>query len=205
MIIRPPRRLSIAPRVYDELFSGVDLVPTLLGLLGIDEPDDIEGMSHADNLLRPPAEITAVRDHVYTQKTYHDFFDPIRAIRTKEYGYIENYARRPLLDLPWDILDSPVGRPVEPFVSGPRPQRELYDLRDDPTKDNNLLAGESANRAEPIARELAVRLHDWRVQTGDVIPSEFAGTQISVRSLKPTCIFTGWHRRAGQRSPQSVV
>src|SRR6202012_4036394 len=35
LIIRPPTRLGIAPRVYDELFSGVDLLPTLLDLLGI--------------------------------------------------------------------------------------------------------------------------------------------------------------------------
>ncbi len=33
----------------------------------------------------------------------------------------------------------------------------------------------------PIAADLAVRLHDWRQRTGDVIPSEFAGTRISVR------------------------
>lgn len=39
-------------------------------------------------------------------KTYHDSFDPIRAIRTERYSYIENYANRPVLDLPWDIAES---------------------------------------------------------------------------------------------------
>ncbi len=34
-IIRPPRRLRRTPLVYDELFSGVDLLPTLLELVGI--------------------------------------------------------------------------------------------------------------------------------------------------------------------------
>ena len=53
------------------------------------------------------------------RKTYHDSFDPIRAIRTKEYSYIENYAVRPLLDLPWDIADSAPGMAVAPLVSGP--------------------------------------------------------------------------------------
>jgi arylsulfatase A-like enzyme len=33
MIVRPPRNTRIEPQVYDELFSGVDLVPTLLELL----------------------------------------------------------------------------------------------------------------------------------------------------------------------------
>ncbi|MGH3577722.1 MAG: sulfatase, partial [Mycobacterium sp.] len=29
--------------------------------------------------------------------------------------------------------------------------------------------------------DLAVRLHDWRQQTGDVVPSDFAGSRIAAR------------------------
>ena len=77
--------------VYDELFSGVDLLPTLLELLGVAGASDVDGISHAQALIAPdPGE--PVRDHVYTTKTYHDSFDPIRAIRTKDFSYIENYA-----------------------------------------------------------------------------------------------------------------
>jgi arylsulfatase A-like enzyme len=180
MIIRPPARMTITPRVYDELFSGVDLVPTLLELLGVAEPADIEGISHAQVLLAPD-DTAPVRDHVYTSKTYHDSFDPIRAIRTKDFSYIENYAQRPLLDLPWDIEESPSGQAVKPLATDPRPERELYDLRTDPTEANNLLAGEDNAEADAIAAELAVRLHDWRLYTGDVIPSDFAGTRIAER------------------------
>ncbi|SPM29301.1 sulfatase family protein [Mycobacterium terramassiliense] len=183
MIIRPPTKRAVAPRVYDELFSGVDLVPTLLGLLGVHVPADVEGMSHADALLAPRPHADPVRQHVYTMKTYHDSFDPIRAIRTKEYSYIENYAARPLLDLPLDIQESPSGLAVAPLISGPRPERELYDLRTDPSETTNLLAGAEGDDAdaEAIAADLAVRLHDWRQHTGDVIPSEFAGYRIALR------------------------
>lgn len=180
MIIRPPTRIRLAPRVYDEMFSGVDLVPTLLGLLGVDEPDDIEGISHARALLTAD-DTTPVREHVYTAKTYHDSFDPIRAIRTKEYSYIENYAHRPLLDLPWDIEESPSGHAVAPLVTAPRPGRELYDLRTDPTETNNLLGSDDTGHADAIAADLAVLLHEWRQQTGDVIPSDFAGSRIAAR------------------------
>jgi arylsulfatase A-like enzyme len=180
MIIRPPTRIAMAPRVYDEMFSGVDLVPTLLGLLGIAEPTDVEGISHAHVLLAPNA-TAPVRDHVYTTKTYHDSFDPIRSIRTKDFSYIENYARRPLLDLPWDIEESPSGHAVAPLVTAPRPERELYDLRADPTETNNLLVGDGSDGAVAIAADLAVRLHDWRQQTRDVIPSDFAGSRIAAR------------------------
>lgn len=180
MIIRPPANRAVAPCVYDELFSGVDLVPTLLGLLGQHLPADVEGVSHADALLAPDPRAEPAREQLYTMKTYHDSFDPIRAIRTKDYSYIENYAPRPVLDLPWDIKESPSGLAVAPSVGGPRPERELYDLRTDPTETRNLLANGHPD-ADGIAADLAVRLDDWRQRTGDVIPSDFAGSRIAVR------------------------
>ena len=112
----------------------MDLVPTLLELLGVDVPEDVDGMSHASNLRKPTAENKPVRSEVYTTKTYHDSFDPIRAIRTKEYSYIENYASRPLLDLPWDIAESAPGRTMAPLVERTTPEAELYDLTEDPTE-----------------------------------------------------------------------
>jgi arylsulfatase A-like enzyme len=178
LIVRPPRGRAIAHRVYEDLFSGVDLVPTLLDVLGVDVPGDVDGMSHAESLLRQSGEI---RSAVYTTKTYHDSFDPIRAIRTKKFSYIENYADRPLLDLPWDIEESAPGQAVAPHVGGPRPERELYDLEADPSEQNNLLAGRIDDDTELVAQELALLLNDWRQKTNDVIPSEFAGTRISER------------------------
>jgi arylsulfatase A-like enzyme len=181
MIVRPPRRrraVIASGQVYDELFSGVDLLPTLLELLGVEVPADVEGLSHAGNLLEYSGE---VRSAVYTTKTYHDSFDPIRAVRTKEFSYIENYARRPLLDLPWDIEESPSGQAVAPYVTAIRPERELYDLRSDPTEQENLFICANTEDAEALASELALQLNDWRQKTNDVIPSEFAGTRISDR------------------------
>ena len=180
MIVRPPLDKGVAPRVYDDLFSGVDLVPSLLDLLGVDIPAEVDGMSHASNLLKP-AENKPVRSEVYTTKTYHDSFDPIRAIRTKEYSYIENYGSRPLLDLPWDIADSAPGRTMAPKVAGRRPERELYDLEQDPGESHNLLGPDPTDKAAAIANDLALLLHDWRQKTNDVIPSEFAGNRISER------------------------
>jgi arylsulfatase A-like enzyme len=161
------------------LFSGVDLLPTLLDLVGIAVPADVEGISHAGNLLVPTA-AAPVREHVFTEKTFHDSFDPARAVRTKEYSYIENYAPRHLVDLPLDVEDSPSGKAVAPLVAGPRPSRELYNLLDDPAELTNLLAGDVPEDVEQIANELAVLLHEWREQTGDVCPSEFAGPRILV-------------------------
>ncbi|OAN38904.1 sulfatase [Mycolicibacterium iranicum] len=179
LIVRPPRDRNAAPAVYRELFSGVDLVPTLLELLGVEVPLDVEGLSHARQLVNPTAD--SVRTEVYTMKTYHDSFDPIRAVRTKDYSYIENYAARPLLDLPWDIADSAPGRVLGPLSQDPRPQRELYDLAADPSEARNLLGADATDAAEAIGNELAMLLNDWRQKTNDVIPSEFAGTRIAER------------------------
>ncbi|SCX22022.1 sulfatase [Mycolicibacterium fluoranthenivorans] len=183
LIVRPPLEANIAPRVYDDLFSGVDLTPTLLDLLSVPIPTEVQGLSHADNLRAAAGD--EVRTEVYTTKTYHDSFDPIRAIRTKEYSYIENYTARPLLDLPWDIADSPPGQAVGPLVAAPRPERELYDLTADPTETRNLLTESATDSdvraAEEIAGDLALKLDDWRHKTNDVIPSDFAGSRISER------------------------
>jgi arylsulfatase A-like enzyme len=181
MIVRPPTRHETTGRTYDDLFSGVDLVPTVLGLLGLPIPDDVEGLSHAANVLDAISDSAPVRGEVYTTKTYHDSFDPIRAIRTKEFSYIENYATRPLLDLPLDIEESAPGKAVAPLSAAPRPERELYDLRNDPTERDNLLTGVVSSAADAIASEMALLLNDWRQKTNDVIPSEFAGTRISAR------------------------
>jgi arylsulfatase A-like enzyme len=178
LIIRPPASLGIAPRVYDELFSGVDLLPTLLDLFGLQVPADVEGVSHAGHLLAPMPDGVPLRREVFTEKTFHDSFDPMRAIRTKEYSYIENYAARHLVDLPLDIQDSPSGKAVFEDAEGPRPARELYSLLDDPDELNNLLVGQDDDGLAAVADDLALRLHLWRERTGDVCPSEFAGPRI---------------------------
>src|SRR6201984_2302153 len=76
VIIRPPTNRAMPPRVYDELFSGVDLLPTLLCLLGLNVPAGVAGGAPADALLAPDPQAEPVREHVYTMKTYHDSFDP---------------------------------------------------------------------------------------------------------------------------------
>jgi arylsulfatase A-like enzyme len=200
LIVRPPTGSGVAPQRYEDLFSGVDLLPTLLDLLGVDIPAEVDGLSHASNITQASEKSNEVRTEVYTTKTFHDSFDPIRAIRTKEYSYIENYAQRPLLDLPWDIADSPPGRILEPLTRAPRPTRELYHLVEDPTESNNLLSPGATDKSEAIADKLALQLNDWRHRTHDVIPSEFAGTRISERYTE-----TYLHIHGGPATSRSAI
>jgi hypothetical protein len=73
------------------------------------------------------------------------------------------------------------GQAVAPFIGELRPERELYDLLDDPGESHNLLGPDATDKAAAIADDLALLLNDWRLKTNDVIPSEFAGTRISER------------------------
>lgn len=174
-IVRPPARREVAPHVYDDLFSGVDLTPTLLELLSVPAPSGIDGESHASEWLNKPE--TPVRTQVFTEKTYHDAFDPIRAVRSKEFSYIENFAHRPELLLPLDIADSLSARSIDPQVTvDPRPRHELYDLTNDPDERNNL--AEDPRYAD-TRRHYAEILDDWRTRTSDVIPEEHEGTEIA--------------------------
>jgi hypothetical protein len=83
--------------------------------------------------------------------------------------------------LPWDIEESAPGKAMAPMVRGPRPERELYDLLEDPTESHNLLGPDATDKAEAVANDLSLLLHEWRLKTNDVIPSQFAGTRISER------------------------
>ncbi|MDL9938483.1 sulfatase [Gordonia sp. ABSL1-1] len=178
LIIRPPTARNIAPRVYDDLFSGVDLAPTLLELLGVTAELDVDGYSHAPALVadeEPEGE--PVRGQLFTEKTYHDAYDPIRAVRTKRYSYIENYADRPELLLPLDIADSLSAVSIDERVRVVRrAHAELYDLQADPHERNNL--ADDPDHAE-VAAELSAELARWRSATGDDLPAEAEGTAVA--------------------------
>ncbi|GGK34473.1 sulfatase family protein [Nocardia camponoti] len=179
LIVRPPRGRRLAPRVYDDLFSGVDLTPTILDLLGVAIPDDIDGDSHAAELLAPTGE--PVRSELFTQKTYHDAFDPIRAVRTKEFAYIENLAPRDALVLPLDIADSLSAQALDPHaLAAPRPRRELYDLTVDPYERHNVV---DEPAYQWTTRRLSGLLAQWRAETRDVVPDDKTGSAIAQRFM----------------------
>lgn len=196
-IVRPPRARSIAPVRYEGLFSGVDLVPTLLELLGVEVPAEVEGVSHAAVFSGADRE-TVVRDAVFTQKNYHDSYDPIRAVRTADFSFIENFASRRALELPLDIADSPSGRALDGSHLGPRSAKELYDLRSDPGEVNNL-AGDPAYA--DVQSRLEDRLHAWQKELGDTVTSDAEGSAIAAEFMQRYKATLG-DKEAVPRSPK---
>lgn len=162
LIVRVP---GAAAGRTDRLVSHVDLVPTLLDLLGRPIPDGVQGVSFADALhgaggARP-------REAVFGEKNWHDpqQYDPSRTIRTDRYRLISTWADMPQTPLPGDIASSPSAAALpEAERDRVRPRVELYDLQADPAEQRNL--AEEPAFARVLAAHLE-ELHDWQERTGD--------------------------------------
>lgn len=159
-IARPPTSMGLAPGRRTQLVSHLDVVPTLLELAGSPPPSRLEGRS-----LLP--ELRGERDEdrmLFLEKTYHDAYDPMRAVRTKRHKYIRNFASGPALLLSKDLEESPTRIGFGHDHLRPRPPAELYDLAADPWERHDLAA--DPEHAETVA-VLDDALTAWMKQTHD--------------------------------------
>jgi arylsulfatase A-like enzyme len=163
MIRMPSTSTTRQPAFESGLVSHVDLVPTILDLLHLPLPEQVQGESIARNL----TDGTPVRRReVYLEKTYHADYDPVRAVRTDSYKYIRSFEDRPVLALPPDLENSLTRQGMGDAHLAPRPREELYDLRSDPGETVNLI--DELAHAD-AARTLRGRLHEFMASTGDAL------------------------------------
>jgi arylsulfatase A-like enzyme len=150
--------------VHPEMISNIDYLPTLLELAGVPVPDKVQGRSFAPLLDGKPYQ---PREEIFTELTYHDYYDPRRAIRTQTHKLIVNFSTA------YAFMDpSQCWRPSSDVVVPQNhavayhPHVELYDLNKDPWEQNDL-----AGRAEyaSIRDGLLKRLHRHLVETKDPI------------------------------------
>ncbi len=161
LIMRYPGHYKGGQRRTD-LISHVDVLPTALVAAGGAPPKELEGISFHSHLEKgTPGE----RDRVYSEKTYHTSYDPVRSVRTSRYKYIFNFESVRQENYPLDIFNNPVMLENRAAL-GKSPDRfdELYDLEADPLETNNLAKdpGHQATR-EDMARALV----DWMTETKD--------------------------------------
>ena len=149
-------------KVIDHMISNIDLLPTILKIIGAKIPINIEGRSFLSLLKNQDG---TFRNEIFTEKTYHDRYDPIRSIRTDTYKYIRNFENLNMLyELPLDIQRSLSGKSIHKKVQKSRSEEELYDLKNDPNEKNNL--ADDINFQE-IKIELEKKLLDWMKKTND--------------------------------------
>ncbi len=161
LLMRWPTGVAVAGRVFEELISNVDLLPTLLQAAGISLPANLQGCSFLP-LLR--SEGYQPRAEVFAEKTYHTYYDPTRAIRTRRHKLIWNFDFVPRIELPSDIIVGATARHMLREFAGYKQPVELYDLQADPWEMNNIAP--SAEHAE-VRTDLSRQLLRWMRDTGD--------------------------------------
>lgn len=165
LVVRWPGQIA-GGRRCDALAWNVDLLPTLLE--GAREAARIPAGLDGRSLWPYLAQGESVgHDAVYPEQTWHDFYEPIRAIRTPRYKLIRNYETGRGVQIAADILPSPTVDVMRETLRGwPRPPVELYDLAADPLERRNR-AGDPALAA--VEADLSARLDRRLRETGDPI------------------------------------
>jgi arylsulfatase A-like enzyme len=146
-------------QTVDSFISNIDLLPTILDLIGAEIPIDIEGISFL-SILRNEKE--SIRDEIFAEKSYHELYDPMRCIRTKDYKFISNLNDSDkLYQLTKDVL---FWKLLKKDNEQLRTKEELYNLRNDPLEKKNLINNRDY---QPVIEDLRKKLNNWMVHTKD--------------------------------------
>lgn len=142
--------------VVEPVVSGVDVVPTLLDVLGLEVPERVEGVSFHDYLRggtdEPP------REAAFTQYTAAG--SEARGVVTEEHTLIRNFGAGRTIDYPVDADPGSRG-PSLGAGADPRPYAQLYD-GDDPGN----LEDVAEERPEVVA-DLSGRVRAWMADVDD--------------------------------------
>jgi arylsulfatase A-like enzyme len=161
LILRRPKEEGRDRRAVSDLISSIDIAPTLLEAAGVAAPAEMQGRSFLRLLT---GEAYEPRECVFSEKNFHDCYDPVRAVRTGRYKYLRSFERRRNIVLASDLQRSSASAEMWPWARRARPAEELYDLEADPWEMHNL-----AGRPEVAAVRagLAQRVVQWMTDTDD--------------------------------------
>lgn len=147
--------------VSEELLCNIDLMPTIMDLVGGEAPDELDGRSFYPLLQGSDYK---ERENFFCELTWHDKYHPMRGVRTKKYKYIRNFEEGPSVYLPHDLHVSPSGEVVRDKYYVPNTEEELYDLEKDPVEEENI-AGRP--EYEEVLRKLRQDVINWMEETND--------------------------------------
>ena len=145
--------LSNPNRVIDGSVSHIDLVPTLLDLIGENVPQHLQGKSLL-SVLEGSEDLS--ENDVFISWNGYDNSVPDR--------FLGDHRINRMLRLPWRTVVTP-DRWKLALCAGD--QCELYDLNNDPYEMINLF--NDPDQKDRI-RDMAARIRVWQIQTGDEVP-----------------------------------
>lgn len=157
----------------ERMVSGIDLGVTSLAMANISIPEYMEGIDFMD-------ESKEEREYVISSRDRCDFtIDRIRSVRSKDYKYIRNfmtdrsylqpsymdYDKVEFVEVMKQLYDNGELNETQARFSSPeRPDKELYDLVNDPYEINSLA---NDPQYKEILNKYEKVLDDWIVQTND--------------------------------------
>jgi len=176
MIAWMPGKIA-AGSVKRETIGHVDFASTWLNAAGIEQSKKMQGRSFLPLLLNQPYK---ARTEVFSERNWHDTFDPMRSIRTDRHKFIFNAAPHFPYRPPSDLEGSPTWQAMlarrrsetplhlRQLFSPTRPVVQLFDLAEDPLELNNLV--ESPAHSD-TRQDLERRLSNWMNDTYDFLPA----------------------------------
>jgi N-sulfoglucosamine sulfohydrolase len=161
------------------LISHVDIVPTMLEAMDMMIPPQVQGASFW-KLLKGDTTYTP-RSYIFAEKTFHAYYEPMRAVRTDRYKFIANFECGPKFDIPADIRKSPSYQAMLRDVASERLHFELYDLVEDPTETINVYGHPAYG---DVINPLRTVLKDWMTETADPLLSGSVASPFYYRTLQ---------------------
>lgn len=153
-------------RVYGDVISNVDVLPTILDLAGIDSGSQpqIEGKSFHDYLEGSVDE--APRSMAFSQYTPDMKRDNLsRSVITEKYHLIRYFNQGRSVDYPTDVNPVKFASHVQRMeTDGTRPFVQLFDIEKDEYELTNISA-DTKNRK--VVRKLSRKLVEWMGSVGD--------------------------------------
>lgn len=162
--------------VKQELISHIDFAPTWMDLAGLKPTPKMQGRSFLPLLLGQPYQ---KRSEIFSERNWHNSFDPMRCVRTETHKLIFNAAPHFPYRPPSDLEDSPTwqtmlarrkaGNPVHlrHLFNPTRPILQLHDLQADPLELDNRI---DAPSFKDMRLDLEARLTKWMNDTYDFLP-----------------------------------
>lgn len=183
LIVRWPG-MTAPGSTSDALVSTMDLPATWLEAAGLPIPDRMQSRSFLPVL---KGENTEAREYVFSERDWHDNWDPMRCVIGHRYKLIQRFRPEfpyiPSLDIAESLSNKSILKLMKHgnlqdrltwyrnYHQAARPELEFYDLKNDPNEWNNLTGGPHQKEDQKeLVYQYQVELSQWMQASNDFLP-----------------------------------